>query len=429
MSTPEEQDQAGAEVSTLLPHTTLLDETFVNGAGNWVGYQSAGVSPPTWPLVVVDDAAATGKKALQFLKFGMAEHKKNFAYDPLKTYTLSYTLRLKTPPTVETEIPYVYLGLTGVQADLKTRCNIAGDSTLSGQHYFAARKTKTDSSTYQTITGYARLTANPSPGGPNNDKSKPGPMHPSAPYFRALVYMLYGCNSGEQLLDRVTIHVQDSLGISGTAGPPDINGQCPVTLQAESLWTFGTDYDGFNIYKNGGSSIVSRKVAVPGTITDPKMIQAPGETAKWRLGLWKTGQPVFDYREITITTPPLDGPVLVRSQDSTQFVWCDIQQWPEQARDRGATVLPVMGRTTPVVIYGALQAPRSTITFLTRTLDQYDQLVKALNSAGTPYVQIPSGYPGVRSQSIVPLTITETRLTNDGTDERRLVAVEVQGVI
>lgn len=101
-----------------------------------------------------------------------------------------------------------------------------------------------------------------------------------------------------------------------------------------------------------------------------------------------------------------------------------VMSWPDKTRPRRATRFDVGGRT--VVVGGQLGAAESTLEVYTETETAAGALVTLLESAtgGTVQIRQPGGYGGVDAYLAV-LQVTESRWSQDGTDQRRTFALDV----
>lgn len=101
-----------------------------------------------------------------------------------------------------------------------------------------------------------------------------------------------------------------------------------------------------------------------------------------------------------------------------------ILAWPEKDRDTNSAVYRAGGRN--IVVSGPLGQFTSTIEFYTETTSAVDNLTDALASATSNTVQIrqAGGYDGVDCYVAV-LKTGERRWSQDGSDQRRVIAVDV----
>ncbi|MFJ9433692.1 hypothetical protein ACIRQY_29120 [Streptomyces sp. NPDC101490] len=120
------------------------------------------------------------------------------------------------------------------------------------------------------------------------------------------------------------------------------------------------------------------------------------------------------------------GRAILRPSGGATGAVADIVEWPQRDYQRSAVVLPVVGRTDPVVMVDALRAPSSTLTLLTRTPGEALALLAVLRL--TEPLQLLPSCPAVESVWLMVLAATPRRLTNSGTDVRRVWDVEIQEV-
>lgn len=125
-------------------------------------------------------------------------------------------------------------------------------------------------------------------------------------------------------------------------------------------------------------------------------------------------------------TVPGTGRAVVRPATGTTGAVVDIQQWPDRTFERSNSVLPIVGRRDPVVLVDELRLPGSTITFLTLTAAEGAALLAMLRTTGP--LQLLSPCAGVEDTWFVPLDAKPARLTNNGSDVRRLWDVTIQEV-
>lgn len=101
-----------------------------------------------------------------------------------------------------------------------------------------------------------------------------------------------------------------------------------------------------------------------------------------------------------------------------------VLSWPERARRRQSSVFPVGGRS--VVVAGELGGFESTIELVATAYSSVQQVLSLLEVATQAIVQLrqPGGYDGVDCYVAV-LGVTERRWSQDGTDERRVLVLQV----
>lgn len=100
-----------------------------------------------------------------------------------------------------------------------------------------------------------------------------------------------------------------------------------------------------------------------------------------------------------------------------------ILNWPESAYDRDASRFKVGGRN--VVVSGDLGMWEGTIEFYVETTSARDNVLDLFDTATEGVVQLrqPGGYENVDC-FFVPLTVRERRFSQDGSDPRRVLAVD-----
>ncbi|MGW0681827.1 hypothetical protein ACWD2L_00495 [Streptomyces sp. NPDC002754] len=189
-------------ISTACGTESLVDHMTSIDAWNDVTYDPAAVGN----IGPYTDPSASDQAALAANGYRTIEYGRNIPYDPDLLYKVTYRVRTDRAPTAG--VPYVYLGLTGIAADGATRVNTFGVDSLTNQHYLAARRSDlTPSAQYTTFTGYVTGHSTNSNDGliPHPDPDLPGAMHESTAFMRPLMFLLYQCSGGFQLVDSVSI--------------------------------------------------------------------------------------------------------------------------------------------------------------------------------------------------------------------------------
>jgi hypothetical protein len=130
---------------------------------------------------------------------------------------------------------------------------------------------------------------------------------------------------------------------------------------------------------------------------------------------------------VTYTLP--GGKVALSDAITGEAAEAVIMAWPEKAYTRPSTTFKVGGRN--VVVSGDLGQFEGTIELYVETTSSRDNLAQLLTNATEATVQIrqPGGYDGVDSYVAV-IGVTERRFSQDGSDQRRILAVqavEVEG--
>lgn len=343
-------------------------------------------------------------------------------YDGTSLYRISVKARTTTPPST---IDKTYLGIGGMAADKTTRVNAKGANSAAATHWVAMAGGQMTAD-FTTYLGFVRGWADTGTGTAAADYRKPGVMHKDTRYLQPTLYLLYQTGGdGIADVDDVQIWVSPSLAMNGACDIGPDRDQFPVTLSTACLWNTPDDYEGYEIFRDG-QPVKTGNGALPATITDPALTQAAGSTVTWGVRLWNSSKPDADRVETTVTAPVPDGPVLLRTADGSKYLWCEVQTWGERKSPRANSVLSIVGSPSPVVVCDVFQFPASTVTFLTRTLPQLAALKTFLSNAGRLRLDVQPDYPGVESTSFVALSWAERRLSNDGTDPRRLVDVDVQ---
>ena len=125
---------------------------------------------------------------------------------------------------------------------------------------------------------------------------------------------------------------------------------------------------------------------------------------------------------VTYTLP--GGKVVVSDAVTGQAVEVVIGTWPDKDHGRPATAFVVGGRN--VVVSGSLAGFTGQIEFLLQTVSSMENLLQVLRSATQGVVQIrqPGGYADVDCYVSV-LGVRRRRYSQDGSDEKRLVVVDV----
>ncbi len=104
-----------------------------------------------------------------------------------------------------------------------------------------------------------------------------------------------------------------------------------------------------------------------------------------------------------------------------------ILAWPDRTFDRKSTTYQVGGRN--VVVAGELVQPTGAVELFVETTSARDNLAALLRDATEATVQVrqPGGYDGVDSYLSVT-RLVERRWSQDGTDQRRVFALDVSEV-
>lgn len=104
-----------------------------------------------------------------------------------------------------------------------------------------------------------------------------------------------------------------------------------------------------------------------------------------------------------------------------------LASWPERARQARQAVLSVISRPDPVVLSDVHTWASGTWTFLTGTDGQLDALLDVLQGHGIVYLRTQPG-SSIASVYAAAGTISETRYSRSGADQRRMVAVDIQEI-
>lgn len=103
-----------------------------------------------------------------------------------------------------------------------------------------------------------------------------------------------------------------------------------------------------------------------------------------------------------------------------------IVTWPDLEREGRATVIDVVDRPDPIVVSSGLSSPSSAPVLRVDTIVARRALRTLLESAQV--LQIRDPHPDVEDAYVAVGKVTERRLTNDPTDPRRAVLLEVRHV-
>lgn len=118
------------------------------------------------------------------------------------------------------------------------------------------------------------------------------------------------------------------------------------------------------------------------------------------------------------------GKVVVSDATQASAAETVITSWPERDRTASAAVYNVAGRN--LVVYGSLGQSAGVVEFFCEMTSAVDQLLSVLETATAGVVQLrqPGGYDGVDCYAAV-LGVTVKRFSQDGSDQRRLIAVGI----
>lgn len=176
------------------------------------GWADVSEQPTAGSLTQEEDEAASDGQVMAAHGYRIVEFATNIPYDDTLLYEVSFRVRTAVQPSNEATLPYVYLGFTGVAADGTTRISMNGLDEISYQHFLAARRTVLDQSPeYTTYTGYATgfSTTAADTGYPHTDPLSPGAMYAGVAFVRPVMFLLYRCADGLQLVDSVTVTATD----------------------------------------------------------------------------------------------------------------------------------------------------------------------------------------------------------------------------
>lgn len=125
---------------------------------------------------------------------------------------------------------------------------------------------------------------------------------------------------------------------------------------------------------------------------------------------------------VTLTLP--GGRVALSDAISGESAEVTILEWPEKRRSRNSSVYAVGGRN--IVVAGQRGGFEGSIELFTETIDNFNNLIELLDTATSGILQLrqPGPYDGVDCYISV-LADTETRWSSDGTDDRRIVSLDV----
>lgn len=193
-----------------------------------------------------------------------------------------------------------------------------------------------------------------------------------------------------------------------------------VLLTAAGL-TLG---DSVDIYRSVGGERTAVRAGSSDAVTDTSFLTVDAELP--------FGTPVTYVLVVNDATEYTAGPttyelpggkVAVTDAITGQAAEVVILAWAEKAYGRQSSVFQVGGRN--VVVAGPVVGFESTIELVTQSTSARDSLVDVLRDATEGIVQIrqPGGYDGVDSYVAVT-SFTERRHSQDGSDPRRIIAVQ-----
>lgn len=205
-----------------------------------------------------------------------------------------------------------------------------------------------------------------------------------------------------------------------------------LTAQAVDTWpprvmvamTMLTTGDQVEVYRDAGAG---RQLLRGGALItgDPSVLRFDGELpfgVPVRYVAVVNGATEYATPWVSYTLP--GGLVALTDAITGQAAEVVILAWPDRTRSRDSSVFRVGGRS--VAVLGPLGGAESTVELMTETTTARDQLVALLEQATEGVVQIrqPGGYDGVDTYVAV-LDVVERRWSQDGTDQRRVTAVNV----
>jgi hypothetical protein len=126
----------------------------------------------------------------------------------------------------------------------------------------------------------------------------------------------------------------------------------------------------------------------------------------------------------TVTLTLVGGKVALTDAISGESAEVVVLAWPERTWTRNSTVFAVNGRN--VVVTGQNSGFTGTIELFTETNDSRNSVLDLLSNATSGIVQIrqDGSYDGVDAY-ISPLSVVDRRWSQDGSDERRIISVDV----
>lgn len=206
-----------------------------------------------------------------------------------------------------------------------------------------------------------------------------------------------------------------------------ITGRLVVNVAAK--WIFqggdpdGTGADGRIDWGDGSPSEPLYQLDPPteGDIKARHQYPLIGETKSYTITL--SSGPQVIHRIVTILVGTQS---VLTTEDGLLNAFVDIQEWPAFEFERSATVLPIVGREVPIVLTDRVRLPQSEPVFLTRTAEEAEALLEVLKFRGR--IQLQSPCEGVENGWFIVTGFTRNRLTNRGTELRRLWPTKVQEV-
>lgn len=182
--------------------------------------------------------------------------------------------------------------------------------------------------------------------------------------------------------------------------------------------------DSIVLYRSVGGLRTPVRAGASASVTDPSFVRVDGELP--------FGVPVsyiavvngVDYTTAPVTYTLPGGKVALSDAVGGQAAEVVIRAWPDKVYDRQSSTFRVGGRT--VVVAGDLAGYTGQVEVYVETTAGRSAVFELLAGATGGIIQIrqPGGYDGVDSYAAV-LTATERRFSQDGSDQRRLITLDV----
>ena len=149
-----------------------------------------------------------------------------------------------------------------------------------------------------------------------------------------------------------------------------------------------------------------------------------GVELTYRLTIGETTEEQRDVAEATVTVTLVGGKVVLSDAIAGNAVEVVVLSWPSKRRTRPTSVFPVAGRN--IVVSGTRGQFEGTIELFCETTAEVEAVNALLQSATSGVLQLRQAgpYDGVDCY-FVTTSDDETRYSQDGSDERRVYALDV----
>lgn len=182
--------------------------------------------------------------------------------------------------------------------------------------------------------------------------------------------------------------------------------------------------DSVVLYRSAGGLRTPVRAGASASVTDPSFVRVDAELP--------FGVPVsyvatvngVDYVTAPVAYTLPGGKVVLSDAVAGLAAEVVVRAWPEKTYDRQSSTYRAGGRN--VVVAGDLAGWTGTVDVYVETTPARDAVMQLVDGATEGVVQIrqPGGYDGVDSYVAV-LSVVERRFSQDGSDDRRIVTLDV----